>query len=611
MRTITPPNIRTAILAPFSIIVTLLLVFVISVYIAVMELNSNFVNLYKQSVPEIAQITSLIDEYKNIHIKVNSLLEEDSDIIFFTNIIQIKEKLSKLYDNALSKENSSFFNKNIHEIVEQVKEVKHAVYLIEKMGNESIDITRKRQNSIKYLRYLNQRIQNHSQIFDKERDLPFLLQSIITNLFVLNSSTDTFYNNKIYDKLQKDIRQLKQIQKDLSQNKTLSKEQNEIIQDVLTFATKDNYIVTLSFQYNKVQQEKARIRILLTFLYNKVNEIHDDLFNQIQVISAEQNSYFEDFIKKNIIFILSIFCLLFAFVLFIYRFISNYVLNPLTSLNQYIKEYKSKDACEIIHHGAVEVQEISMAVCNFATQLEDREQKLLYSHNNLQKLVLQRTQKIRQLSNQIISLQEEERFNLAAELHDDIGSSLGTIKLTIERALLLLTKTDISDAKDSLDSSIEVVKSIGRQLRRIQTDLRPPHLDVGLLKALEWHIEDYSIAHPHIDIEADIFFDDLILPSTFRIVTFRIVQEIMNNISKHSDANKVSIKILDNKGFTILIVDNGKGFDLNLYKQNKDKISCGIRNIQERVSISGGELKIYSKPGKGTRVIAHWKQENN
>lgn len=114
----------------------------------------------------------------------------------------------------------------------------------------------------------------------------------------------------------------------------------------------------------------------------------------------------------------------------------------------------------------------------------------------MEKQVLERTEEIRQLSEKIINVSEEERVRLAAELHDDIGSSISTIKFGIEHALFLLNESDMGNAKESLDSSVQIVKSVARQLRRIQTDLCPPHLDLGLLKTLEWYIDDYKQTHP-------------------------------------------------------------------------------------------------------------------
>ncbi len=603
-------SIRTAILTPLGIIILLLLAFVISIYIATIKLNNDYISLYRQSIPEIAKISSLIDECKNIHAEINNLFNQRYELVFFTKINQIKQQLSKLNEKTKSLEVEQF-NKSVAQVLKQIQDLQYAVYLIDENISQSINLYSNGQNSIKHLHYLQEKISEHQEKYFINEKLRIIFQDILVDLFVLNSSRDMSYNVKIYNMLTENHKKLIKYGNMIKSSQSYENEQlNNLISSVLDFLEQNGAIPSLIFTYDKIQQENSRIQIFLAVLYGEINQIGKSLFEQTQSITAQKNEHFEHSIQHIILLIIGIFSVIILSTIFIYFFLSNYILSPLTKINNYIKSYSNDKSCKALASGASEVQEIALAICDFAEKLEDREQKLRNSHKNLQALVVERTKQIRMLSNQIISLQEEERFKLAAELHDDIGSSLSTIKLAVEHALLLLKNADIDNAEASLDSSIQVVKSVSRQLRRIQTDLRPPCLDVGLLKTLEWFVEDYRLAHPKINLEADFFFDDLLLSASMRIVIFRLIQESMNNVSKHSQAENVCIKILDNRGLTVLIVDDGKGFDLNHYLETENKISHGIRNIQERVSISGGVLKIYSKQGRGMRVIAHWKQEN-
>ena len=105
-------------------------------------------------------------------------------------------------------------------------------------------------------------------------------------------------------------------------------------------------------------------------------------------------------------------------------------------------------------------------------------------------------------------------------------------------------------------------------------------------------MEDYRIAHLEIDIQADFFFDELMLSSSLRIVTFRIVQESMNNIRKHSNATQINIQILHEDDFRIIIKDNGKGFSLDEpYKQGEDGEGKDENGKMEKTKMRLNKLK--------------------
>ena len=116
------------------------------------------------------------------------------------------------------------------------------------------------------------------------------------------------------------------------------------------------------------------------------------------------------------------------------------------------------------------------------------------------------------------------------------------------------------------------------------------------------YIEDYRNTHPAIEMEADFFFDELQLSASMQIVTYRIIQEGLNNIAKHSKATKVSLTVQYEDCFKIVIADNGIG----ITDKDKNKLGNGLRNIEERVKISGGEFVVECPEEGGTVLMAKW-----
>lgn len=206
-------------------------------------------------------------------------------------------------------------------------------------------------------------------------------------------------------------------------------------------------------------------------------------------------------------------------------------------------------------------------------------------------------EKIRQqeFSQKLIESQEAERKKIAAELHDSLGQNLLIIKSKLKSGLDSYgedeSKNKIAAAKEFISQSIDEVRSISK-------DLSPHLLDqLGLTAALEIMIENveestgikFNKKIENIDKE----FDELT-----QVNIFRIIQESLNNIIKHSGADKVDLKInKTHKQICISIKDNGKGFDL---EDEKIKKGFGLAGIRERTRIFGGELKFHTTLNKGT-----------
>jgi signal transduction histidine kinase len=187
-----------------------------------------------------------------------------------------------------------------------------------------------------------------------------------------------------------------------------------------------------------------------------------------------------------------------------------------------------------------------------------------------------------EFSKQLINSQEEERKRIASELHDSIGQNLLFIK---NSAVLGTNKNDMkryADITETASSSIE-------EVRRIAFNLFPYQLDrMGLTKAIESIVRTIVESLP-IQIQSDIDTIDGIFNKEQESSIFRIVQECLNNVIKHSRADKGIVRIEKNNGSLIITIgDNGIGFNNEL--MNNESKGFGLKNIQNRVMLLQGSI---------------------
>ena len=203
-------------------------------------------------------------------------------------------------------------------------------------------------------------------------------------------------------------------------------------------------------------------------------------------------------------------------------------------------------------------------------------------------------------SRQLIASQEGERKRIAAELHDSLGQNLLIIK---NRALLgsmvaeaePATQEQFRKIADSASTSIE-------EVRQIAYNLRPYHLDrLGLTQALEAMIEKVA-ASTSIHFTQELVSIDGLFPKEAEITIFRIVQESINNVVKHSQASEARVTIeRESQVVTITIQDNGRGFAPPTPDAARNG-GFGLVGLSQRVRILGGEETIRSAPGRGTTI---------
>ena len=212
--------------------------------------------------------------------------------------------------------------------------------------------------------------------------------------------------------------------------------------------------------------------------------------------------------------------------------------------------------------------------------------------------ILQKNNELKALAAYLQNIREEERKEIARELHDELGQQLAAIK--IDAKWLNKRIVDDDSIKNRTDEMLLQIDETIKTIREITSELRPEILDeLGLNTALEWKVNKF-FNHTNIRCNLHNELGELTLTPKTAINVYRIIQESLINIAKHSEATEVNIHLkVENKNLIILISDNGKGFDSEKIKQKK---SFGLIGMKERAEMIGGTIQIVSEQGKGTLV---------
>jgi signal transduction histidine kinase len=209
-------------------------------------------------------------------------------------------------------------------------------------------------------------------------------------------------------------------------------------------------------------------------------------------------------------------------------------------------------------------------------------------------------ERMQALSQQLMEVQESERRRLALDLHDEIGQALTVVKMnlqTIQRC------ADTSDIAVLLRDSSSVIDQTLQYVRDLSLELRPSLLDdLGLVPAVRWYLSRQAErAGWKVDVQADEFLSP---PQSVAIACFRVIQEAVTNIIRHSNASSVTVSLRQQEDdFLLLIRDNGRGFEVQkaLAEASRGQ-SMGLLGMQERIRFLNGSLSIDSNPGQGTEI---------
>ena len=216
---------------------------------------------------------------------------------------------------------------------------------------------------------------------------------------------------------------------------------------------------------------------------------------------------------------------------------------------------------------------------------------------------------LRLLSSRILEAQENERKRVARELHDGIGQALTGIKFALENGVRRLKETRTAPHFKVLDDIIPLIQATVDETRRIAMGLRPSTLDdIGISETIYWFCQQYESIYKNIRILKLIEVEEDQIPETLKTVIFRVLQESLNNVAKHSGADRVQLS-LQQKGNTVKLIveDNGSGFDSEKpLPQKTTGQGFGLASMRERIELSGGIFTLETAPQQATRISAEW-----
>ena len=255
------------------------------------------------------------------------------------------------------------------------------------------------------------------------------------------------------------------------------------------------------------------------------------------------------------------------------------------------KELSLKSAIEVYK----KTEQVGKNVRVASEYLKGNLDEVIYTVDDLNKRQL--------LGIKVIEAQEEERKRLARDIHDGAAQSMANILLKVELCEKLMD-IDQSKVKEELKKLKIITKDTLNDVRKTIYDLRPMSLDdLGLIPTLERYIYDFN-ENTWINMELNIAGKPCELEPAIEVAIFRIIQESLSNIVKHSKANNatVSIEFLSNK-LNLVISDNGIGFDIEGLNDTHGMNGFGLISMKERVELLQGEFEIKSSHNLGTRLL--------
>lgn len=223
-------------------------------------------------------------------------------------------------------------------------------------------------------------------------------------------------------------------------------------------------------------------------------------------------------------------------------------------------------------------------------------------HAQLGRAVERREEQLQALTARLAEAEEAERRRLARALHDQIGQQLTALGINLNVMKARLDPGKHPEFIARLDDSLELLKETTERVRRIIAGLRPPMLDdYGLLPTLRWCGEQLK-ARADINVVVEGEEPQPRLGSPIEDALVRITQEALTNVAKHADASRVTIALSEEEDTVRLeVVDNGVGVDAEK-TDPQQRGGWGIISMRERAEAIGGQCRVVSKPGGGTRV---------
>ena len=288
------------------------------------------------------------------------------------------------------------------------------------------------------------------------------------------------------------------------------------------------------------------------------------------------------------------------------------------ALNSRRRQYQVRDFLEEQRRTERELRQAHEELADRAKQLEtlveSRTEKLAQSNEKLRREMTEREA----LRRKLLHAQEEERRRIARELHDQMGQNLTALHVGLKSLLDRQSRSGLGSRVQRLQ---ELATQTARDLNRVAVELRPAALDdLGLVKAIRALTETWSTRYGiDVDFEAG-QYQPAGISSEIETILYRIIQEALNNVAKHSGATRVALVLRHTADHVHAIIeDNGRGFDARVASHSGNGSGrLGLLGIQERLGMVGGSLKLESAPERGATLLvripiskAHEKEEKS
>lgn len=273
-------------------------------------------------------------------------------------------------------------------------------------------------------------------------------------------------------------------------------------------------------------------------------------------------------------------------------------------LNYIDKRFEETNYAGIWRHLKKDGTIIKVEIIAHSMEHEGMPARLIVSTDVTEKMIAEEKlreshEQLRQLSSHLQSVREEERTAISREIHDELGQQLTALKMD---ASWLNKKISPADelAHNKIVYMIALIDDTMKTVRRISTELRPGILDdLGLVDALDWQSHEFE-QRTGIQCSFKSVSDDLQFEKNISTGIFRIFQEALTNVTRHSQATEITASFeTDNDEVVLTIQDNGKGFD---DAETKNKKTLGLIGMKERAAMLHGKLLIESVKGKGTSI---------
>lgn len=301
--------------------------------------------------------------------------------------------------------------------------------------------------------------------------------------------------------------------------------------------------------------------------------------------------------------------------------------SDLQSVN-FMKNYLSDDearrlSAEVRHTGKVD--NFEARIRNFQGQTlwislklqavyDNEKSRILYVEGAVEDITQRKRSEehIHSLTQELIKAQEGERQRIARDLHDHVAQNLGALKITCE-TLFMNQLENPEQMKKSISNFSGILSESISSVRDIAYNLRPPNLDqMGLIRTIAQYCDDFA---DKSKMNVDFFsagMEHINLDFDMEINLYRLIQEALNNIKKHSEAGHVVVRIVaSSPDIIVRIEDDGKGFEVEqrMFDALHEK-RMGLKSMEERVSLLGGTMSIKSRLNEGTKIVIKVKTMN-